>query len=89
VERSATTELLSFVVAIRFRSGFGLRSGGRVFGFLQTFFATTKESNSVVTPCGLHSGLRQSCTGLWPGFYGMAEAMPLTKPFLPQQRVYV
>jgi hypothetical protein len=27
----------------------------------------------------LHSGLRQSGTGLWPAIYGMAEAMPLTK----------
>ena len=44
-----------------------------------------KESNSVVTPCGLHSGLRQSGTGLWPGFYGLAEARPFRS--LPQHSV--
>ena len=53
-------------------------------------FAMAKEGNSVVAPCGLHSGpsttLRAERYGLWPAVCGMAEAMPLTKT-VPQQAV--
>ena len=62
------------------------RSAGRLRkAVLETLFKScyelggTKESNSVVTPCGLHSRLRQQGFCLFPSVIGTAEAMPLTK----------
>jgi len=46
-------------------------------------WGTRKEGNSVATPCGLHSNLRQHGTGLWPGFFGTVKTVPFR--FVPQQ----
>jgi hypothetical protein len=45
-----------------------------------------KESNSVVTPCGLHSCLRQRGKAFGLGSYGPVETGPFR--FLPQRSIY-
>jgi hypothetical protein len=47
-----------------------------VFAYPTAIRGCTKEGNSVVAPCGLHSGLRQQGVCFSAERYGLAEARP-------------